>query len=189
MLADERVTKAAAFRARQELPGLDPKFAAAVRRIDELGGELAIRPRRPAGRASISAGDRVSAADADVHHLLALPHLKELKLSGGGVTDEGFAGSVSIAGLVSLSLLDAQLSDAGLGNSPGCRNLSSLMHPAQPAVDRQGAGASRAVAEAHSAWAFWRSASRDRGLEQLAGLHAASRCSISAAAPRWAIPA
>ena len=64
------------------------------------------------------ASDRVSATDADLPPLLALPHLRALKLSGAGITNAGIRQVASIAGLTELSLLDAQIDNAGLRRLP-----------------------------------------------------------------------
>ena len=135
--ASSEKAQVTAVRAGKGLPDLNPQFAAALRRIDELGGEIEFDH---AGRlvGVDLAGDRVSVADADVYHLLALPHLKSLKLSGGGVTDKGIGLISSIAGLVELSLLDAQIDDAGLGQLAGLPNLSSLVIRRSPLLSDKG---------------------------------------------------
>ena len=80
------------------------------------------------------ASDRVSVADADLPCLLALPHLKRLKLSGGGISDLGVRQIGSIAGLEELSLQDARIDDEGLKPLENLKNLSSLTIRRSPRV-------------------------------------------------------
>jgi type 1 glutamine amidotransferase len=110
---------------RPQIADADNRFAAAVRRIDQRGGQFAFDA---AGNlvAIDLASDRVSVSDADLPYLLALPHLKQLKLSGSGISNAGIKQLSSIAGLAELSLLDAQIDDAGLKQLARLTNLTSL---------------------------------------------------------------
>ena len=78
------------------------------------------------------ASDRVSVSDADLPCLLALPHLKQLKLSGSGISNAGVRQISSLAGLTELSLLDAQIDDAGLGATRSADEPHFAYHPAKP---------------------------------------------------------
>ena len=102
-----------------------PKFVAAVRRIDELRGQLEFDA---AGRlvGVDLASDRVSIGDADLPLLVALPNLKRLRLSGSGITGAGVKEIAGIRGLAELSLLDAQIDNDGLGRLAGLPDLASL---------------------------------------------------------------
>jgi type 1 glutamine amidotransferase len=103
----------------------DNSFAAAVRRIDERGGEFAFDAAGNLVAVDL-ASDRVSVSDADLACLRALPHLKRLKLSGSGISNAGIKQLSSLAGLAELSLLDAQIDDAGLEQLAQLANLTSL---------------------------------------------------------------
>ena len=118
-------TQAAAILRAKESPEPDTDFAAAIRRIDQRGGRFGFDE---AGNliAVDLARDRVSVGDADLSCLLALPHLKQLKLSGGGISNVGIRQVCSIAGLAELSLLDAQIDDAGFEQLARLANLTSL---------------------------------------------------------------
>ena len=94
------------------------------------------------------AGDRVSLSDADIPCLLAVPHLKQLKLSGAAVTNVGLRQVASISGLAELSLLDAQIDDAGLRQLTQLKNLSSLSIRRSSQVTDRGAGLPETVAQA-----------------------------------------
>ena len=69
-----------------------------MRHIAELGGVLDFDAAGHLVGVDL-AGDRVSLSDADVPCLTALPHLKQLKLSGAGVTNAGIRQVASLAGL------------------------------------------------------------------------------------------
>ena len=103
----------------------DAEFAAAVRRIDERGGQFGFDGSGDLVAVDL-ASDRVSVADPDLACLSALPHLKSLKLSGSGITNAGVRRIGSLAGLTELSLLDAQIDDAGFEQLARLTNLISL---------------------------------------------------------------
>ena len=103
----------ASILADKETRGSNPQFVAAVRHVAELGGVLDFDEAGNLVGVDL-AGDRVSLSDADVPCLLALTHLRQLKLSGAGMTNASVRQVASIAGLGELSLLDAQIDDAGL---------------------------------------------------------------------------
>ena len=92
-------------------------FAAAVRLIDQRGGQFGFDAAGNLLTVDL-ASDRVSVADPDLASLAAFPHLKRLKLSGSGISNAGIRQVTALAGLAELSLLDAQIDDAGMGNSP-----------------------------------------------------------------------
>ena len=114
-----------AIRAGKVAQGTEAKFAAAIRKIDELRGQLEFDV---AGRlvAVDLAGDRVSIGDADIPFLTALPNLRRLRLSGSGITSTGVKPIATIRGLTELSLLDAQIDNDGLGRLAGLSSLTVL---------------------------------------------------------------
>ena len=115
----------------------DMEFAAAVRRIHERGGRFDFDGSGDLVAVDL-ASDRVSVSDADLASLLALPHLKRLKLSGSGITNAGVRQVSSLAGLTQLSLLDAQIDDAGLEQLVRLTNLASLSIRRSPALTDKG---------------------------------------------------
>ena len=117
----------------KESKGIAAEFAVAVRRVNERGGQFAFDEAGNLVDVDL-ASDRVSVADADLPCLLALPHLKRLKLSGGGISDVGVRQIGSIAGLEELSLQDAQIDDEGLKPLENLKNLSSLTIRRSPRV-------------------------------------------------------
>jgi type 1 glutamine amidotransferase len=121
---DERQRAATALRSKvpQEK---DDAFAAAVHRIDQRGGQCGFDASGNLVAVDL-ASERVSVANADLPCLLALPHLKQLKLSGSGISNAGVKQIGSIAGLAELSLLDAQIDDAGLAELARLTSLTSL---------------------------------------------------------------
>lgn len=126
-------SQAAAILAGKSDDGIDPKFAAAVRRIDQLGGKLEFDARGRLVGVDLAA-DRVSAADADLPHLSALPNVERLRLSGGGITNEGAKLIGSMSRLVLLSTLDAQIDDVGVAQLAALKNLRSLSIRRSPAL-------------------------------------------------------
>ena len=120
------------------------------------------------------ASDRVSAADADLPHLLALPHLKELKLSGGGVTDEGVRRLASIAGLTRSRSWTSKSSDAGLQALARLPDLGSLSIRRSPLLTDKGLEHLRRMPKLTSL-GLLEVGITDAGLERLAGLGAAPR--------------
>jgi uncharacterized protein len=109
----------------KERPGTNADFAAAIRRIHERGGQPAFDNAGNLVAVDL-ASERVSVGDADLPYLLALPHLRQLKLSGSGITNAGIERISSIGSLAELSLLDAQIDDAGLEQLARLTNLTSL---------------------------------------------------------------
>ena len=133
----------------EKLPAdADPRFVAAVRRIKELGGKLEFDAAGDLVGVDLSS-DRVSVADADIPQLLALSHLRELKLSGGGITNAGHAPS----------LLDRRADRSRAPGRPNrrCRRGRTSAteeshlaeHPPQSRTDRQGVGILEAAVQAH----------------------------------------
>lgn len=129
----------AAILADKDAAGSNPQFKAAVRHIAELGGTLDFDDAGQLVGVDL-AGDRVSLSDADIPCLLAVPHLKQLKLSGAAVTNVGLRQVASISGLAELSLLDAQIDDAGLRQLTQLKNLSSLSIRRSSQVTDRGLG-------------------------------------------------
>jgi len=115
----------AAIRVNKPPAGVDLRFVAAVRKIDQLRGELEFDA---AGRliGVDLASDRVSLSDAELPVLAALPNLKRLRLSGGGITTASTKQIAAIGGLTDVTLINAQINDDGLGLLAGLGNLSSL---------------------------------------------------------------
>ena len=116
-------TQVAAILGGQAWPAAAPEFVSAVRRISELGGKFAFDD---AGGNLVGVdltSDRVSLSDVDVPCLLALPHLRQLQLSGVGITDAGVRQVGSIAGLTELSFLDVRMDNAGLEHLTHLANL------------------------------------------------------------------
>jgi internalin A len=117
--------------------GVATGFVEAVRRVEALGGQFDFdRAGRLVG--VDLAGDRVSATDADIPFLLALPSLRRLKLSGGGITGLGARQIAQITGLVELALIDAQIDNAALGQLARLANLDSLMIRRSPLLSDEG---------------------------------------------------
>ena len=133
----------AAVLAGQQSPAT-AKFAAAVRRVRQLGGQFEFDAAGRLVGVDLSSG-RVSATDADLARVLlgnatppsigrgskgeggspaAMPHLASLKLSGAGITNAGIRQIASIPGLRELSLLDAQIDNDGLRAITGLRQLT-----------------------------------------------------------------
>lgn len=106
-------TQAAAILAGNAPADASPQFATAVGQIRELGGKLAFDDAGNLVGVDLTS-DRVSLSDADVPCLLALPHLRQLQLSGVGITNAGVRQVGSIAGLTELSFLDVRIDNAGL---------------------------------------------------------------------------
>ena len=125
-------TQVEAILGSKELNGATQEFAAAVRRIDERGGQFGFDEAGNLVTVDL-ASDRVSVGDADLPCLLALPHLKRLKLSGGGISNVGVRQIGSLAGLTELSLLDAQIDDAGLEQLAQSDEPRFSVHPPKPA--------------------------------------------------------
>ncbi len=130
-------TQVAAILAAGEMRGANPQVTAAVRQISRRGGQFHFDAAGNLIGVNL-ASNRVSIADADIPSLLVLPHLKQLTLSGGGVTNVGVKQLGAIAGLVELSLLDAQIDDAGLKSLTQLRKLSALRVRRSPGVTDQG---------------------------------------------------
>ncbi len=158
----------AAILADKELRGSNPHFVAAVRHIAELGGMLDFHEAGNLVGVDL-AGDRVSVSDADVPYLLALPHLRQLKLSGAGVTNAGIRQVASIAGLAEISLLDAQIDDAGLRQLAQLKNLSSLSVRRSSQVTDQGLACLRQLPKL-TKLGLLEVGITNRGLEELKGL-------------------
>jgi type 1 glutamine amidotransferase/Leucine-rich repeat (LRR) protein len=108
-----------------ESQAADADFAAAVRHIDQRGGQFVFDGSGDLVAVDLAA-DRVSVSDADLGCLSALPNLRRLKLSGSGITNAGARQIGSLAGLAELSLLDAQIDDAGMEQLVRLTNLASL---------------------------------------------------------------
>ena len=161
-------SRVAAIRAGKVVQGLHPRFAAAVRRIDELGGKIEFDAAGNLIGVDL-AGDRISAAAVDLPHLHALPHLKKLKLSGGGITEEGIWHLSSIVGLTELSLLDVQLDDAGLKRIAGLPNLVLLSIRRSPRLTDKGLEYLKRLPKL-TKLGLLEVGVTDRGLEQIAGI-------------------
>jgi uncharacterized protein len=120
----EKERAAAACRASDSPPSGDP-FGLAVRRIEQRGGQFGFDQAGSLVTVDL-ASDRVSVSDDDLGCLVALPHLRQLKLSGSGITNTGIGQISRLAGLRELSLLDAQIDDAGVEQLTGLTGLTSL---------------------------------------------------------------
>ncbi len=93
-------------------------MAAAIRRIDELRGQLEFDPAGNLVGVDLSS-DRISIADAEIPLLLAMPHLRKARLSGGGVSMAGIRQIATITGLADLALLNVQIDNQGLATISG----------------------------------------------------------------------
>jgi len=114
-------------------PTADPKLLAAVRRIEQLGGTFEFDEAGNLVGVDLSS-DRISAADSDLPHLLVLPNLQHLKLSGSGITNVGLLNVCSISGLTKLALLDAQIDDGGAEQLLRLQRLTELSIRRSPAL-------------------------------------------------------
>ena len=81
----------ALIRAEKPVPGVDAKFVAAVRRIDEVRGQIEFSPEGDLVGVDLSA-ERISVADADVELLTSMGHLRRLRLNGGEITKASVRG-------------------------------------------------------------------------------------------------
>jgi Leucine-rich repeat (LRR) protein len=158
----------AAILADKEPGGSNPRFVAAVRHIAELGGVLDFDAAGHLVGVDL-AGDRVSLSDADVPCLTALPHLKQLKLSGAGVTNASIRQVASLAGLGELSLLDAQIDDAGLRQLARLSGLGALSIRRSSQVTDRGLACLRQLPKL-TKLGLLEVGITDRGLEELGGL-------------------
>jgi len=166
-MASEK-TQVAAILADKESGGSNPQFVAAVRRVAELGGQLDFDDAGNLVGVDLAA-DRVSLGDADIPCLLALPHLKQLKLSGAGLTNAGARLVGSIAGLRELSLLNAQIDDAGLKQLAQLTNLGTLSIRRSSQVTDRGLVELRRLPKLTSL-GLLEVGITNRGLEELTGL-------------------
>jgi len=98
----------------------DPEFAAAVRRVDELGGSFEFDSAGRIVGADLASG-RVTILGADLQHLLAFPHLVRLKVASGDVANADVATIAQLTGLQSLALRNTKIDAQGL------RQLSTLV--------------------------------------------------------------
>jgi internalin A len=117
--------RVASIRGKTNLEGIDPAFVDAVRRIDEVRGQIAFDSRGKLVGLDLSSG-RVSVTDADLALLTTLPRLRVLKLSGGQVTGAGMHHVAGLSELAELWLLDAQIGDAGLRQLTTLKRLRTL---------------------------------------------------------------
>ncbi len=174
----------AAILADKEARGANSRFVAAVRHIAELGGGLDFDEAGHLVGVDL-AGDRVSLSDADVPCLLALPHLRQLKLSGAGLTNAAARQVSTIAGLGELSLLDAQIDDAGL------KQLAKLKHLSLLSIRRSSQVTDRGLAYLGqlpklTKLGLLEVGITNRGLEELQGLAQLRMLDLRGSA-RWAI--
>lgn len=98
--------------------GNETDFAAAIRRIDQRGGQFGFDGSGDLVSVDL-ASDRVSVGDADLACLSALPHLKRLKLSGSGITNAGVRQISSLAGLTESRCSTLKLTTPACNNSRG----------------------------------------------------------------------
>lgn len=118
----------------EKLDFVDPKFVAAVRRIGEIRGRLEFDAAGNLVGADLSS-DRISAGDAEVAHLLAMPHLRKVRLSGGGITREGIRQVAAMPGLTELARLNVQIDNDGLEQLSHLAGLDVARHPAECAIE------------------------------------------------------
>lgn len=110
---------------RQDKPTDVPApFVAAVKRIDELRGQIEFADGKLV-EVDLSS-DRVSVADDDLHHLAALPNLRRLRLTSSGMTTKGIEQISGLAGLTELAILQAQIDAAGLKQLARLSRITSL---------------------------------------------------------------
>jgi Leucine-rich repeat (LRR) protein len=115
----------------------DPQFAAAVRRVLACGGTFEFDKAGQLIGVDL-AGDRVSATDAEVVALSALPNLQRLRLSGGGITATGIRKLCAFASLTDLFLLDAHVDNVAFGQLAKLANLRSLRIRRSPELNDEG---------------------------------------------------
>lgn len=115
----------AALRKGEVPPGVDARFVAAVRKIEELRGQLDFDS---AGRlvGADLASDRISVTDSEVEHLRAFPNLKRLRVSGSALGRRGIEHISQLSGLTELALLNVPLDNEGLGLLASLGGLTSL---------------------------------------------------------------
>ncbi|MBI3866350.1 MAG: hypothetical protein HY290_31095 [Planctomycetia bacterium] len=117
---------------------------AAIRAIERLGGEVAVRPRGPEWirdwwdeREGTSPFDEVIAvdmglervSDADLKPVRAFSELMKLNLDGSQITDAGLASLAGLEKLESLNLGDTRVTEAGLARLRGMKRLEDLRLP------------------------------------------------------------
>jgi hypothetical protein len=128
---------AEAIRAGRVPDDADPRFVAAITTIDGLRGQVEFDA---AGRlvGADLASDRISVTDAELARLSALPNLKKLRVSGGGVTRAGIDQISRMAGLTDLSLLNVQIDNDGLERLAQLPQLAALSVHRSALVDDAG---------------------------------------------------
>lgn len=115
----------AALRKGEMPPGVDPRFVAAVRKIDELRGQLEFDSEGRLVGADL-ASDRISVTNAEVQRLLALPNLKRLRVSGSALGRQGIEHISQLSGLAELALWNVPLDNDKLGLLGSLKALTSL---------------------------------------------------------------
>ena len=146
--------------------GIDQRFIVAIRRIDELDGQLDFDNSGKLVAVDL-ASNRVSVADADLPLLLSFTHLTKLKLSGGGISGTGIRQISKLGGLTELSLLDAQVDNTGLEQISQLADLRSLSIRRSPLLNDEGIEHLKRLSKTGQFWGYSKLASPTKGVAAL----------------------